>query len=125
MCFLQKPDLFDLTDNSPRSMTLIPSWEHYRNPSANHFIYVFALAPCVLIDILTFFTGSIQQKLDTSITSRAESHLKMVILTQACKTTLCHLFLLVNLVRFNVFTFLELFLHAFSHANIFIAHVLI
>ena len=47
VCFLQKPDLFDLTDNSPRSMTLIPSWEHCQNPSANHFIYVFALAPCV------------------------------------------------------------------------------
>ena len=72
-----------------------------------------------------FSSGSIQHKLDTSITSRADSHLKMVILTQACKTTLCYLFLLVNLVRFNVFTFLELFLHAFSHANIFIAHVLI
>ena len=28
-------------------MTLMPSWEHCQNPSANHFIYVFALAPCV------------------------------------------------------------------------------
>ena len=47
MCFLQKPDLFDLTDNSPSSMTLMPSWEHCQNLSANHFIYVVALAPCV------------------------------------------------------------------------------
>ena len=45
--FLQKPDLFDLMDNSPRSMTLIPSWKHCQNPSINCFINLFALAPCV------------------------------------------------------------------------------
>ena len=50
VCFLQKPDLFDLTDNSPRSLTLITSWEHCQNPSANHFIYVFALPPCAQTD---------------------------------------------------------------------------
>ena len=35
-----------MTDNSPRSMTLIPSWEHCQNPSINYFINVFTLAPC-------------------------------------------------------------------------------
>ena len=44
---LQKPDLFDLTDNFPRSPDNILSLGHCQIPSINCFTYIFALAPCV------------------------------------------------------------------------------
>ena len=49
---LQKPDLFDLTDNFPRSPDNILSLGHCQIPSINCFTYIFALAPCVETFIL-------------------------------------------------------------------------
>ena len=49
---LQKPDLFDLTDNIPRSPDNILSLGHCQIPSINCFTYIFALAPCVETFIL-------------------------------------------------------------------------
>ena len=43
---VQKPDLFYLMNNFPRSPALMTIFCHQQNPSAFHFIYLFTLAPC-------------------------------------------------------------------------------
>ena len=44
---VQKPDLFYLMNNFPRSPALMTIFYHQQNSSAIHFIYPFTLAPCV------------------------------------------------------------------------------
>ena len=61
---VQKPDLFYLMNNFPRSPALMTIFYHQQNPSAIHFIYLFTLAPCeagCIFVLVTNITNHAQQ----------------------------------------------------------------